>query len=378
MLYFIYDYFYPAYKAGGPIQSLVNLVTAISEIQPITVICSNKDLDGSILPTKLNEATIYKYAKVYYSPNGYKGYSSLLKKSSRSTFYINGIFSWQYNFLPLLFLKGRKIISVRGMLHPDALAQKGLKKKLYLELWKLLGIHKRSEFHATSPVEKAFIQNVFGDSIKIWVISNLPRKVEYHEPPPKVEGSLTLGTIALISPMKNHLLVLQALQKCKSQVSYYIYGPIKDKAYWQQCLAVINQMPGNVTVNYMKDINSDSIEQALNKLHVYIQPSKSENFGHSLYEALAIGRPVITSMNTPWNSLEIHRAGANVEANNILEIAKCIDFFGEMGNELFVNYSLSSRNYSKKFIDFSNIESKYLEMFSTQTKEGSEFKNTLN
>jgi len=378
MLYFIYDFFYPAYKAGGPIQSLVNLANEIGEIQDVSVICSNKDLDGSVLPVNTGEPVSYKHATVYYSSKGFNHYSRIVKKHSENTFYINGIFSLQYNLFPLLFLKGRRIVSVRGMLHPEALAQKSFKKKVYLQLLKLLRIGITCEFHATSTLEKGFIQNVFGDHAKVWVIPNLPGKIAYQPPPSKKEGTLILCTIALISPMKNHLLVLHALQKCKSIVLYYIYGPIKDQAYWQECLRVIDQMPHNVRVIYMKDIKSDRIEEALSKVHVYIQPSKSENFGHSLFEALAVGRPVITSMNTPWNELKANNAGANVNSNNIGDLTEQIDFFGEMGTELFINYCRSARSYSEKFVDVIDIKRKYLEMFNDHSDKRLEFNYKLN
>ena len=44
VILFSYDQFYPAYKAGGPIQSLTNLAMAIGDRFSIKVVCSAFDL----------------------------------------------------------------------------------------------------------------------------------------------------------------------------------------------------------------------------------------------------------------------------------------------------------------------------------------------
>ena len=45
-LLFIYDYFYPAYQAGGIVQSLYNLETALKDKFDVKFICSTQDLSG--------------------------------------------------------------------------------------------------------------------------------------------------------------------------------------------------------------------------------------------------------------------------------------------------------------------------------------------
>jgi glycosyltransferase involved in cell wall biosynthesis len=362
-VYFIYDYFYPAYKAGGPIQSLVNLVNEIGDELDISVVCSSKDMDGTNLPIQPDKWNPVKNTCVFYSSKGFKSYSLALDKDTDVILFINGIFSWNYNFMPLLFFKARRIVSVRGMLHPEALAQKPLKKSIYLRILKWIQLKKKFEFHATSEQEKGFIEKVFGNKVKVWVIPNLPKRFLYHLPPQKNEGQLVLATVALISPMKNHLLVLKALQLCKYKITYHIYGPVKDEDYWQSCLKIIGKMPANVFVKYMGDIASDKIEQVLSEIHVYIQPSKSENFGHSLYEALAVGRPIITSNNTPWNNLEANKAGCNIEPRNIEQLSKQIDFFAEMANEVFKDYSQCARRFAENSINIPDIKREYLRMF---------------
>ena len=89
-----------------------------------------------------------------------------ISKAKPAVLFVIGIYSWYYNLLPLLLGKVPvKIISVRGMLHAGALSQKSLKKKIYLAVWKLAGIHRRYAFHATDLTEQGFIRQIFGEQI---------------------------------------------------------------------------------------------------------------------------------------------------------------------------------------------------------------------
>lgn len=366
-LFIVYDFFSPAYKAGGPVQSLQNLVSYINGYMQVKVICGSYDLDGSKLNVTSDKWVSYKGIPVFYSS---KGVSALRNASENSNgiAFINGIYSLRFNLFPAIFFKGRKIISVRGMLHTDALSQKKIKKALYLTFWKCLSLHRKCEYHATSEAEKIEIVKTFGAKTKIWVAPNLPKQLSYCSLPEKKANELILSTVALISPMKNHYLVLEALKSCKARITYHIYGPVKDHAYWQNCLQVIAQLPANINVIYHGDILPEKVEEVLSETHIYIQPSKSENFGHSIFEALSIGRPVITSCNTPWNNLENMKAGLNIIPANTVEISKGIGFFAEMNAAEMMVWSKSAAMYASSSIDIEKIGAQYLAMFGVHHK----------
>jgi glycosyltransferase involved in cell wall biosynthesis len=344
--------------------------------------------------------------KVWYSSHDIMPVlQASVKKENPDKLFIIGMYDWQYNFKPLLLCKGvKKIISVRGMLHPGALTQKGFKKKIYLLLWKMLGLHKQNSFHATDEAEKGYIQDVFGKAVQVKVASNFPRVISLQPVVKKEAGHVKLVSIALISAMKNILLVLEALvsASCESLVvsseeekksyelltvsnkeenlnggkskianlqskiftiEYNIYGPVKDEKYWEQCMAVIKKMPANVIVHYHGDIQPDKIAGVLSASHVFILPSKSENFGHALYEALSAGRPVITSNNTPWQKLEAAKAGMNVSLDSTNELQKAIGFFAAMNEVELNDWSNNARVFAEKAMDVEEIKRQYEEMF---------------
>ena len=336
-----------------------------------------------------------------------------IKKEKPDYLFIVGIYDWQYNFKPLLFCKGiKKIISVRGMLHPGALSQKGFKKKIYLGLWKMLGLHKgkavgsgqravgsgqlavgkgqravgswqwavgkgqwATVFHATDEAEKNYIQQVFGNSVNVNIAANFPNVLEWQPVVQKEPGQLNLVSIALISPMKNMLLVLEALGEGSREegvrsreslvglITYNIYGPIKDRQYWEACEAQIKKLPHHITVNYHGDLRPDKIVDALAANHVFILPSKSENYGHAIYEALSAGRPVITSNNTPWNKLEAAKAGINVSLTGTTELVQAIERFAAMKPEELETWSKGARVYAVGAVNVEEIRRQYEEMF---------------
>jgi len=370
-VFIFYDYFSPAYKAGGPIQSLDSMIKALNNNFEFSVFCSDHDLDGSKLKVQEDKWVNYGNSLVFYASQPFLKIGnilSLIKERKASVLFINGIYSWYFNIVPLLFAKGsRKIVSARGMLHPGALSQKPIKKKVYLMLWKWLHIYKKCEFHATTNDEKDFIESIFGKTIKVWVAGNFPNILDYSISLVKKERSLILISIALISPMKNHLLVLQALKKSVQNIVFFIYGPIKEESYWNECKLLIKEMPQNIKVVYKGEILPNKIPAALQQAHVFILPSKSENFGHAIYEAMTVGRPVITSYFTPWNNLKENNAGINVAIDDSKEIQAAVDFFARTDKETLEKWSRAARGFALKAIDIENIKKQYLEMFTGNT-----------
>lgn len=364
------DWFAPAYKAGGPIQSIVNLVNQELEGIEYKIICSNKDVDGQLLQGITYDCWVQynKGTQVWYNSNNLAILNILKKIKSwePDIFFINGIYSLYYNFLPIVGNKNvKKIISVRGMLHTGALTQKKFKKKMYLSVWKLLNIHKSNNFHATTIEEAKFVKATFGKNTKVFVAQNLPRILKALPVSKKEPGVLELISIGLISPMKNYLKVIKSLSECDVTVHYSIYGTIKDPGYWQHCLEEIKKLPANIKVDYCGDLPSSEVQEKLNQAQVFILPSKSENFGHAIFEALTAGKPVITSHHTPWNNLDESHAGLNVSTENDYEVSKAICFFARMDAGELAEWSRGAQAYAEKEIDLEQIRDQYKRMFSS-------------
>ncbi len=366
-----YEYFLPAYKAGGPIQSIANLLKNSMEDYKFYIVCGDTDrgevqtLNG-ILPDKWSDYEGGK-ASVYYMSRKFrtkKHVRSVIKSVEPHLIFINGLYSIPFSVIPVWCSKCKTILSVRGMLHPGALAQKRWKKIPFLFLFRFFEFHKKVIFHATDKKEQQHVINAFGESVQIMIAGNYPKVNDFMPAPPQ-GCELVLGSIGLISPMKNHLLVLKALLNCKNKIHYKIFGPIKDKNYWEQCLSIIQKLPENIRVTYGGDVPPSLVEDKLKEVHYFILPSKSENFGHAFFEALSGGRPVITSHYTPWNNLLENKAGINVEISDINSISDAIEFAAMQPAEEFDEWSLAARKFALGKVDFVAIKEQYNKLFST-------------
>ena len=151
--------------------------------------------------------------------------------------------------------------------------------------------------------------------------------------------------------------------KTANYIEYNIYGPVKDGRYWNDCLELIKKMPANVRVKYHGEIPPASVGDVLAKHHVFVLPSKSENYGHAIIEALSAGLPVITSHGTPWNGLGDAKAGSNVSTDDIIDLVDAIDKFAGMEQEEFEAWSNGAAEYARKAVNVEKTKLAYLEMF---------------
>ena len=360
-------WFSPAFKAGGPIQSIANMVNQLQKKYRFYVFTADKDFDGTeLIDIERDVWTDYNSnTKVFYATDGDRSNEVCrqIESLQPDILYVVGTYNWQFNLVPLFFAAHEhKILSVRGMLHPGALGQKSFKKKIFLHLFKLLGKHKAISFHATDANEKQFIEAAFGQQVKIKTAANYPRKMQAVVKE-KSAGILKILSIALISPMKNHWLILKALSKMKQPVQYGIFGPVKDYEYWQQCLALIKELPEHIKIVIEKEVPPATIPELLQQYDVAVYPSESENYGHSIIEALSSGLPVITSHNTPWQELENNKAGLNVDVNEDA-ILEGLEFFANLSPEEYKEWSGGAASYAKNSVDGMVLDEEYEILFS--------------
>lgn len=370
----IYDYFDPAVLAGGPINSLINMVNLLHDECEFSVCCSNRDLDGSELPVAPDQWIDHKgIAKVFYGRRrwGVFGCMSVLRSRRPDVIYLNGIYSLVGNIVPLLVGRllvpeVRIVLAPRGMLQRSSLAVKAVKKQLYLRFFRLLATKRVDAWHVTGEQEAQelleSLPSVSRDRIRI--VSNIPRMDIEVGSSERQPGVFRLLTIALISPMKNILPVIQALRSVKANVEYCLYGPVKDQAYWELCLDAAKTLPPNIKFTYQGAVDRNKVPDVLKKFDFFVQPSRSENFGHSLFEAMMAGLPVITSYNTPWNGLEKSHAGWNVRGDKPEEIADALSKAEALTPTEYRDWSRGARNLAEGYLEHSHLWEKYTALFS--------------
>ncbi|QNA45015.1 glycosyltransferase family 4 protein [Lacibacter sediminis] len=379
-----YDHFYPSYKAGGPTQSLVNLVRELYEVYDFYVVCKPHEMGDVALLENIIADHWNNWegkANVFYWQYGWskkRVLQKLIQDISPDVIYVNGLYSLYFNFLPLYYAKQLKskrkalniVLSTRGMLHPGALSQKAGKKKIYLALFRMLSIHRIVTWHATDDNERNFIKMTMGEKMHVNVAANFPNLQSMSGSPDKQPGKLLLGTIALISPMKNHLEVLRALSQVSTIIEWHIFGPVKDDVYWSNCQAMIRQLPPNIKVFYHGELPPHLLAKAMERFQVFIMPSKSENFGHAIVEALSAGKPVITTTTTPFADLDLFGCGFALQPEKLSEgLQESIGKFAAMNESEFSNAVSATQKYIDQKIEKVSLKKAYYSLFNNSVHQ---------
>ncbi len=372
-----YDYFFPGYRAGGPVQSLTNLMIALQHQYSFAVLTTGYDLMAdepykSVELDMWNEISIPSIdspINIWYASKGnpdYKNLKQLIYQLNPSVIYINGIFSYRFFLLPLLASRNlpsiRIVICPRGMLQSGALSVKSKKKIFYIKTLQITGLLKKSKWHATNLEEANDIATFFPLNKGSVIAYNIPKvPLSNMFIPKKNAGELRLVYLSLITEKKNLKLLLQALQLLPDLVTLDIYGPVKDAQYWQQCKEIIKAISDRV--KYMGDIEPLKVQEALSSYHALCILTKGENFGHALYESLSVGRPVITSYYTPWLDLEKSKAGTNADISQMDDCIKNINKLATMQQDEYNTYCNGAYQMSVSYYDSLNSMETYRKLF---------------
>lgn len=336
------DYFEPAVNAGGPIRSLAAL-TRLEMEGDILVVTRDRDL-GEREPLSLEGAAgIWVQrdrARILYLNTRSPRHWLLLLRTARQRqpecIYVNSLFSPVFTLLPLVafmirLLPGRRmVIAPRGELASNAMAGHRGRKTAVVRLVRGLVSHRRVRWHATSPHELQDIRRHMGLRADVDVVL-VPDTAVNGDPSgrsrtdPRPRSPLRLVQVARVSRMKNLLTTLQALDHVQHGVRLDLYGPLEEAQYWSRCQAVIATLPERHDVKYRGVLPHDQVAAVLEEADGFLLCTLGENFGHSIYESLTAGCPVILGRTTRWTQ-EVHgRAGWVVDEAQPRAIAAAID-----------------------------------------------------
>lgn len=372
------EHFAPAYKAGGIVRSLENLVTLFDEEFEFRILSGNTNLckKEKLTGIAVNEWRSFgKNSKTIYL-SAQKQKAGVLKKIFNTVhpdvIYINGMYSFFFTILPLLLLKVRYkkipvVLAPNGMLHSGAISNKPIKKNIYLRLFQFFGFHKEIKWHATDWQEKEDIHRFFGLQSKVLVV---PPVVPKQAMPcmnfiKKESGHVKLVLLSVIAEKKGHFRLLRLLQKLPKEyrIELHLYGPVKDKAVWTACQQEIEALPDSIKVSYHGFAEPQSVSLVLQKHHFFVLLTQGENFCQAAYESLSAGRPLIISDQTPWRDLQKQKAGWDISLNDHRTL---IDVFAQaclMDQSTFNDYCKGARYKAEHFIAESSYAKQYTALF---------------
>lgn len=317
--------YYPS-QAGGPANTLYWLNSALTSTTLKSLVISTK----FGLKEDINKKTFSRHHYVNFHNSANKEFLKEAKKE------LNNVDIIQFSslfFPPTLTLlitailkKKRIILSPRGELYPAALSQKKVKKLIWISLIKLF--QRKINFIATNPFEKELISKKFKKAKSIEIIANfieIPQKLNLD-----VENKFVF--LGRINPIKNIHTIIKAIALFPNNyndLKLVIVGDARlpyELEYKQTLITLVKKLNLENRVTFRGHLDNISKNNVLSSSKALILPSKSENFGNVVIEALAQGTPVIASKGTPWKILEEKKAGfwiesdANELANTMLNI----------------------------------------------------------
>lgn len=272
-----------------------------------------------------------------------------------------------YTIFNIAKKKNKKIfISPLGALEPWSLSQKKFKKKIAFWLYQKKILNNVDQIHATSEIEKKNIVDL-GIRTKITVI---PHGIEILEEKKKnLNPKRTKKAIffSRIHEKKGLLELIEAWSKLnQSNWVLDIYGPVSDEKYLKNVKLKINQFNLNNFVKiYQAEHNVEKKTNIFKGSDCFILPSKSENFGISIGEALAHGLPVLTTTETPWQQINNYNAGViyDVSKDNFSKVLE--SFLSKSDQELY-NMGINGQRLIKEKFDNDLIIKKYINLYNNQ------------
>ncbi len=301
------DWYLPAYKAGGPIRSISNVVATLGEDIDFRIVCGDRDLgENTPLPVEMNQWQSSDKAQILFLPQSNwtrARWSEVLAQVQPDRLYLNSLYSAPFSRLPWKVARSMGIpttLAPRGMLGAGALSVKPIRKKAWLWMQTLTGSYRDIRWHASTHQEAQEIKTWFPKA-DICVALNLPvpfDPIPIHREP----GLIRILSVGRIHPIKNYgfgLDVAASLAANGTRVQYRIVGPMESPTEYER----LKNRKTSVDLEFTGPVPPTETRDHFGWADLVLVPSFNENFGHSVAEAVAVARPVIVSDKTAWSSM---------------------------------------------------------------------------
>ncbi|QEQ57219.1 glycosyltransferase [Chlorobium phaeovibrioides] len=167
--------------------------------------------------------------------------------------------------------------------------------------------------------------------------------------------------LSRISPKKNLDYLLTVLKKVTMRIELSIYGTLENPEYWSMCERLIHELPSSIVVHYRGEVNPKDVLAAFAQ-HVFFFPTRGENFGHVIFEALSAGTCVVLSDQTPWK----HDQGGAVEAIPLEDEnawVQAVERWAVCSNDELTELRESAFSYARDYVEKSSAVQQNRDLF---------------
>ena len=247
------------------------------------------------------------------------------------------------------------IISPHGMLDPESFAINSWKKKIALFTYQGIVLKKANLIIVNSKKEKKNVQKkIKHPKITIIVHGIVIKKIKRK----KNKDLINSVYFSKIHPIKNLLKLVQAWSFSKKLKNFKlsILGEIDDINYFNKINTIIKN---SKNISFLGKIKKNKILN-LSTYDVFILPSKSENFGLAVLEALNAGLYLILNKSLPWKNLTYNKFASLINFNSHNLENKIL--YIEKNKKYLLSKSLYNKKikYLKSNHDWQTISKQYI------------------
>ena len=313
-------------KSGGTSTCVYELARALNQNGCcVHILTDEGTFDNPIIA---NDSFIHTVKANYKTPFAFSSTmrQALHRISDYDVVHINGLWNEQNLYSSYIARKMGipYIVSPHGMLYPQALSVKPVRKWIMRKLAFDRMLSKAACIQATCQEEKEHFL-ALGFTNEVRVIPNIIQLPNYLEQIPGEREIIRIGFLGRLHPIKNIPALLEAwnMLGIKTKEAELLIIGSGEREYEEELkMKASNLNYGNI--HFCGFATGREKYRLLSSLRALCIPSHQENFGMTAIEALSVGTPVIATKTTPWRDLETYKCGWWVE-NNPESLAKAIE-----------------------------------------------------
>ena len=375
-MFILQDFYLPGENVGGPVWTIANMVERIGDRFDFLIAALDRDfMSDTPYPSIQRNAwnRVGKASVFYASQLSSRNIVRLIRKSAPDILYLNSFF-WRSTVKTLILRRLRRIPDIPVVLAPHgefsvgALGIKARKKRAYIAFARVLNLCRDVTWHASTAREEKEIKDTVGHGCCVHIAPelsplSLPDNANTSRKAEKVSGQLRLVFLSRITPKKNLRHALDMLRPVQAEIVLDIFGPIEDRAYWNECLQTISRHPHRAAIRYGGLLPHEKVLETLSQYHLFLLPTLGENFGYAILEALTAGCPVMISDRTPWRNLAAKRAGWDLPLDAPESWKAALRQAAAMDHATHASYSNAAQDLAREWVRSPDLERQSVELF---------------
>lgn len=298
-------------KAGGPALSTYLSIKGLRNCGvDVEMVMAPLEEGGKLITddVRLHFTAPIRNHRLGYMP----GVKHLLRKLPQYDLYhVQGLWQWLGHSVATYARSHGKpyVVTLRGMLYPQALAHSSFIKRVSLSLYQRKDLQEAACVQVTCEEEKRYYRNL-GFTNPVAILPNPIDTAGVIERPVRKNDKVRIGYLGRVHPRKRIERLIYAFDGLRQELKdaeLLIIGA-DDKQYEQFLREEVKRLDLR-NVRFTGFLTGEEKDEAICSLSCLAVPSDFENFGNIVTEALVRGVPVIASKGMPWQELETYHCG---------------------------------------------------------------------